>query len=54
MLPIQFCTVTFEPYSEFYIMMDQFRIPMQHLKLYKMEAIFKALLRSHANDKTLF
>ena len=24
-------------------MMDQFRIPMQHLKLYKMEAIFKAL-----------
>ena len=24
-------------------MMDQFRIPMQHLKLYKMEAILKAL-----------
>lgn len=24
-------------------MMDQFRIPMQHFKLYKMEAIFKAL-----------
>lgn len=39
----QFCTVTFEPCSEFHIMMDQFRIPMQHLKLYKMEAIFKAL-----------
>lgn len=27
-------------------MMDQFRIPMQHLKLYKMEAIFKALWKS--------
>lgn len=39
----QFCTVTFEPCSEFHIMMDQFRIPMQHLELYKMEAIFKAL-----------
>ena len=39
----QFCTVTFEPCSEFHIMMDQFRIPMQHLKLYKMEAILKAL-----------
>ena len=39
----QFCTVTFEPCSEFHIMMDQFRIPMQHLNLYKMEAIFKAL-----------
>lgn len=38
-----FCTVTFEPYSEFYIMMDQFRSPMQHLKMSKMEAIFKAL-----------
>lgn len=24
-------------------MMDQFRTPMQHFKLYKMEAIFKAL-----------
>lgn len=29
--------------SEFYIMTDQFRIPMQHLKLHKMEATFKAL-----------
>lgn len=26
-------------------MMDQFRTPMQHLKLYKMEAIFKALFK---------
>lgn len=36
-------------------MMYQFRIPMQHLKLYKMEAIFKALWKSsHANDKSPF
>lgn len=36
-------------------MMDQFRTPMQHFKLYKMEAIFKALWKSsHANDKSLF
>lgn len=42
-------------HSEFYIMMYQFRIPMQHLKLYKIEAIFKALWKSsHANDKSPF
>ena len=30
-------------------MMDQFRIPMQHLKLYKMEASFKSFVeRFHA------
>lgn len=38
-----YSAVTFEPYSEFYIMMDQFRTPMQHLKMSKMDAIFKAL-----------
>lgn len=39
----QFCTVTFEPCSEFHIMMDQFRIPMQHSNYIKWKQFLEAL-----------